>query len=331
MDTPKIALFANKNSPQLLALRDQISAEGAIPIVLDIALGTHGKNTVIMTDEQLIWGKQTFDDIAAVHIRCTAPNTPPALPPILNSRSYNDLRSQFLQEQELHATTISFFSQLAAHGKLVINPLTSAYIEHDTKAQLYAKLRANGFDAPITLSTNSSQVAQEFIERIEHVALKPAIGIGSTRTITPADLTRLDDLHTCAAMMQERIYGDTIRVHIVADTVVLALRILSDDSVDSRTNTSSFEFYQLPEEEENKIVQANRMLGLHYAAWDLIASQDGKRFVYLDCNPGPYIMWTGKEYSNAVLRQLAIYMITFAKTGSLEKASTQISAWKPKA
>ena len=70
-------------------------------------------------------------------------------------------------------------------------------------------------------------------------------------------------------------------------------------------------------------MRANRALGLHYAAWDIIESNDG-RYVYLDCNPGPYILWTGPEFSRAVMEQLAQYMLTYAKTGSVTQASAAV-------
>mgnify|MGYP003959330735 CR=1 FL=1 len=71
---------------------------------------------------------------------------------------------------------------------------------------------------------------------------------------------------------------------------------------------------KLPDEEEERIVKANRLLGLHFAAWDIIVSKTNNRYVYLDCNPGPYIMWTGPENRMYVFRQLANYMITYSQT-----------------
>ena len=46
--------------------------------------------------------------------------------------------------------------------------------------------------------------------------------------------------------------------------------------------------------------------------------------MYLDCNPGPYILWTGPEFSRAVLEQLGEYMIGYAQTGSVQQASARV-------
>jgi len=327
MSSPIIALFADKESVQLLALRDILSEEGATPLVFDIQLGSESSPRITLGDKRLFWDHVDFSYIDVIHVRCKAVNTPPVVPAIMNSAMYSEFRSQYLREQEYQSVTYSFFDRLTAAGKLVINPLTGAYIDHDSKAQFYQKLRAHGFAAPRTLMTNDPSQAIAFINEVGQAVAKPSVGIGSTRKITEEDLARLDELQVCPVLMQEFLNGDTIRVHIIGESVVLALRILSGGEVDSRTNPQGFEYIRLPELEEQKIVQANRTLGLHYAAWDIIATKDN-RYVYLDCNPGPYIMWIGLEYSHFVLKQLARYMLGYARSLSLIEAAGQVKQWK---
>jgi hypothetical protein len=91
------------------------------------------------------WGNVDFTDIAAIHIRCTAPRTLPVLPPVLNEATYTDYRHGYINEQALNAATYGFFEHLHLTGRLVINRLTSAYVDHNSKAQFYEKLRAAGF------------------------------------------------------------------------------------------------------------------------------------------------------------------------------------------
>ncbi len=329
MSTPKIALFANRDSTQVAALRDILLEEGVTPLVFDIQLGGTSAPQVVIQEGRIVWGQVDFADIDAVHIRCKAINTPAAVPAVLNTAAYAELRSQFLREQEYQSVTLSFFNRLVAQGKLVINPLTGAYIDHDTKAQFYVKLGAQGFAVPRSLMTDDPDRALAFIDEVSAVVAKPSIGIGSTRKVTEKDLERLDELRVSPVLLQELLVGDTLRVHIVGDCVVLALRVLSEEGqVDSRTNPQGFEYFRLPEAEEQRIVKANRVLGLHYAAWDVLATRDG-RYVYLDCNPGPFILWIGPEYTRAVLRGLAVYMLTYVRTHSLEEASRQVRPWRP--
>ncbi|MBF0587864.1 MAG: hypothetical protein HQL53_01925 [Magnetococcales bacterium] len=320
---PRIALFANHGSPQLEALRQQVEAQGGEPVVLDINLGGKRTPKLAIGAGELTWEGVDFSDIQAVHIRCTAPNTLPSLPPMLHEISHAEQRLVYLKEQAYSAATGAFFDHLHQLGRLVVNPLTSGYLDHDTKAQLYEKLRASGFPAPRTLTTNDPKQAEAFLRDYPSCVVKPSIGVGSTREVRPDDLIRLEEVRRAPVMFQERATGDVIRVHIVADRVVLSLRVISDGGVDSRTSTRRFEPHTLPEHQESQLVAANRMLGLHYAAWDIIASEDGS-YRWLDCNPGPYVMWIGADLVRLLFRELARYLVTFARSGSLEEASASV-------
>jgi hypothetical protein len=329
MSRPKLALFADRGSRQLGILADVVREEGGDPMVFDIQLGGLSASRVLLREHEAFWDGVDFGDIHAVHVRCAALNTPPTVPALLHGTAYSEFRSQYLKEQEYQATTQSFFHRLVALGKLVVNPLGGAYIDHDTKAQLYMKLGAQGFPVPRTLMTNNPQKALTFIRDIGDVVAKPAVGIGATRKLTEWDLKRLDELQASPVLLQEYVAGPTVRVHIVADQVVLALRVISEEGyVDSRTAPKTFEWMQLPEAEAQRIVRANRALGLHFAAWDVLEGDNG-RYVYLDCNPGPFILWIGPEHTRVVLRALARYMLTFAQTRSLEVSSAAVHPWHP--
>ena len=328
MSKPPIALFGNHGSKQVAAIREALVRVGADPRVFDIQLGGENRPDITMGGGRAVWGGVDFAKIQAIHIRCTSPNTLPALPPLLNASDHLEWRLGYVREQGFQSAIFSFFSYLISLGKLVINPLTKGFIDHDTKGQFYENLRASGFPVPITLTTNDPEQAEAFIREHEQVVVKPAIGVGSTRIVSQSDRERLGELRISPVMMQERSMGDTLRVHIVGDKVVLALRILSEGGVDSRTETKNFKFFQMPVEEAQRMVRANHHMGLHYAAWDIIDAGGGK-YVYLDCNPGPYVMWIGPDFVRVVFHQLALYMVTFAQTGSLEEAAKRVTPWQP--
>jgi predicted ATP-grasp superfamily ATP-dependent carboligase len=325
MDTPVIALFADRNSEQLACVAEAVRREGGEPKAFDIQLGGVSRSRLACGTQSLAWDGTDFTDIRAIHVRCTSPNTLPTLPPVLNAGFFNDWRGQFLREQEYQAATYGFFDELAARGKLVVNPLTSGYIDHNTKSQFFTKLDAWGFEVPRTLTTNDPAVAKAFIADVGEVVVKPAIGIGSARLITPADHQRFEEFRCCPVLMQERIRGRVARVHVVADTMVLALQIRAE-YVDSRTATAGFDYYAMPAAEQQRIVAATRRLGLQFAAWDLIVT-DGGKHVYLDCNPGPYILWIGPEFVTAVVTQLARYLVTYARTESLTAAAAAVEPY----
>jgi len=327
MTSPRIALFADQGSLQILEIRDAVAAEGGRPLVLDLQLGGRSAPDATVDPSRLRWDGADFTGIQALHIRCTALNTLPSLPPVMNRAMYAETQALYLREQEYQAVAYSFFEEFAARGGLVVNPLTGGFIDHDTKTQFYEKLRAHGFHIPASLTTNSPEQASAFIQAHGETVLKPAVGVGSTRLITGPELQDLDRIVYCPVLLQERVRGDTLRVHVVGDRVVMPLRIISE-GLDSRTETRGFEPISMSEREEERIVAAHRLLGLHYSAWDVIASEDG-RYVYLDANSGPYVMWIGPKYRTHVFRQLARYLVVFARTGDLRKASEAVEAWKP--
>lgn len=326
--TPEIALFANRGSPQTRALAEILTQMGVTAHELDIQLGGEGRSRTSLAEEAASWNGVDLTRVRAVHIRCTAPNTLPLLPPVLNQASHSELRSRYLREQEYSAATYAFFEGLARRGTLVVNPLTSAYLDHNAKAQFYEKLRAHAIPVPRTLTTGDPDAAAGFIAEVGEAVAKPQIGVGSTRLVTEDDQQRLEEVRRCPVMLQERIHGPTVRVHIVGDTVVLALKILSEDQVDSRTETRGFEYHELPGDTQQTLVRANRLLGLHYAAWDVI-SDDRDHYFALDCNPGPFIMWIGPDNVRSVLSELAGYLVRYAQTGSIDDASAGVRACPP--
>ena len=93
--------------------------------------------------------------------------------------------------------------------------------------------------------------------------------------------------------------------------MVLALRIIGE-GIDSRTDAHDFVEITLDPAEAVAIVRATRFLGLHYAAWDAIEGEDG-RLRYLDCNPGPFVMWLPEAARQNVFGALARYLIAFAE------------------
>jgi glutathione synthase/RimK-type ligase-like ATP-grasp enzyme len=188
-------------------------------------------------------------------------------------------------------------------------------------------MRAEGISFPSTLTTNDPARAAAFVKEMREVVVKPGIGVGSTRRLRDDQLQRTEDIALCPVTMQEFVKGYTYRVHVVGDTVVLTLKILNDQ-VDSRTMTKGFEYATLPEASQKALVRANRLLGIHFAAWDVLIGDDG-RAVCLDCNPGPYLMWIGPAFVRAVYGQLARYLIGYARTHSVAEASARVAPCVP--
>jgi hypothetical protein len=326
MGKPKIAVFGAKTDKQSRAFADAVGREGGEPLVLDMRLGTGATCEVTLGAGTASWGGVDCMAVGGYYIRALAPNTWPSLPPVLNPTSFCEYRLGYCREQEYQAFAYSFFDWLASQGKLVVNP-PSKYTHHNTKAQFYERLRAEGFAVPPTLTTNDRHRFTSFVGDLGKVVVKPGIGVGSTRLVFDDQIERVEELALCPVMMQEYIPGNTVRIHVVAETMVLALKVLGEQ-IDSRTLPKGFEYLELPKRATEDVVAATRSLGLHFAAWDAILTEDG-RAMLLDCNPGPYLMWIGDRNVRAVYGRLAAFMIRYALSGSRAEAAALVEPCEP--
>lgn len=140
MDKPRIALFGKKDDKQLLEVARAAEGEGGTPLLFNIGLAEAGAPPVVLGAHLCSWDGVDLANTESVYIRGMAPNTLPALPPLLNPTFYSEWRTRYVREQEYQAVTYSFFELLSAGGKLVVNPLSS-YVHHNSKAQFYERMR----------------------------------------------------------------------------------------------------------------------------------------------------------------------------------------------
>lgn len=323
MSRPRIALFSNRKNAQAQALAQAVAGRGGEAVPLDIKLGGKGRPLMSMGQDGFFWEGVDFSDVSVAHVVCKAYNTPVCAPPVMNIASFARLRADYLAEREFQAASMGFFQFFAARGGLVINPVSGVYVDHDAKTGFYEKLRAWGFSVPSSITTNDPEQALAFVRRCDQVVAKPSMGIGSTRLLDKTDLEFLEDVRLCPVLFQERIKGQTLRVHVVGKKAVCTVMV-EGEGVDSRTGDRRVSMFNLSREHEEEIVRANSMLDLHFSAWDAIL-EPGGRLVLLDCNPGPYILWIGLDLADKILEQFAVYMVTYGRTGSLEAAASAVS------
>ncbi len=321
----EITVFGKPDDKQALAFQSAVQAQGAAVTLLPMQLAGPEQPRVCADPENPVWAGHSLADTKAVYIRGMARNTLPTIPPVLNQTSLCEWRTGFVREQEYQAFVYGFFDCLRQRSTMVVN-MPETYTHHDTKAQFYERLRRAGCPVPQTLSTNVPGQASRFVKEHGRAVLKPSIGVGSTRIMHDTDLERLDEVRMCPVMLQEFIDGPTLRVHMVGGSVVLALEIEAE-GIDSRTGHQTFTYTRISEEAEKALATAMKILGLHFAAWDVIRAPDG-RYYLLDCNPGAYLMWIGEKYVRVVFDELARYMLTFANTGSMDEARKAVRVWQ---
>lgn len=311
----EIAIFApDSDDPQAMAVADAVRDRGAIAHIVPATVDS--EQTQLLAADCLVCNGVDLSRVRAVYLRSITLSTPTLVPGYLSRAEWAAYRARFMFEAQRQAFVFSILEALAEQQALVVN-VPHTYQAHASKAAMYLALSNAGFSVPETLMTSDPTVAASFVTQFPAVA-KPGAGIGSTRAVSEADQNRLHEVQRAPTLFQRKIEGTTIRVHVVGQQAVLALRIKSRE-MDSRTRPKGFSVVNLPPDVSQKIVAATHLLGAHFAAWDVLHSDDGGYFL-LDFNPGPYIMWIGETAARAVLAELATMLLTYGQTQSLEKA-----------
>lgn len=306
--------------PQSVTLFEEILDNGGCPLMVSLQdrMGEKIHEIGISKDEMFF--DIDLNSVKAVFVRCLNLDVPASIPPLLNQTEFHYWRAKFIKENIKMNVFFSLLDMLQRKGVLIVNKPES-FFHHNAKAQFFYKLAENGLPVPFTISTNDKKYFMKNSEGREFV-VKAAYGVGGTRKLKISDLKNKEELLYCPAIFQEEIKGNTIRVHTVGEKVVLALKIFADD-IDSRTETKGFEVYKLNEAHEKIIIEANKLLGIHFSAWDVIVAAD--KIFLLDCNTGPYIWWISPAYARFVMKQLAKFLTAYVNTDDLNKANKSTS------
>lgn len=299
------------SDPQSVTLFEELTSKGMNPYILPLKdQGKEVLHRVVLNDNEVFYGED-LSEVKAVYLRCISTDVPPVVPPLMNEMEFRMWQARYLKEELKQKVFSGLINILERRGALIVNP-PRTYFHHNAKAQFFYMLHKEGIPVPYTFSTNSLEFFCRHHSPENSFIIKAGYGVGGTRRLA-GDLAA-DELKYCPALFQEEVKGKTIRVHTAGDNVVLALRILSED-IDSRTDPGGFEEVRLSHEHEMLIARANRILGLHFSAWDVIVSSEGRLYL-LDCNPGPYIWWIGPYYSRIVMSALSRLMACYIDKGN---------------
>jgi len=177
------------------------------------------------------------------------------------------------------------------------------------QAQLISQL---GFSIPETLITNDPALVRDFCAQHGRVIYKSISGVRSiVQELTPADMTRLEQIRWCPTQFQAFVEGTNVRVHVIGQAV-FATRI-ETDTTDYRYATrqggeTELTATELSDELNDRCIRLAAMLELPFAGIDLKITPDGEVFCF-EVNPSPgytyYESHTGQPIALALARYLA--------------------------
>jgi glutathione synthase/RimK-type ligase-like ATP-grasp enzyme len=173
-----------------------------------------------------------------------------------------------------------------------VNPPGASYLA-DRKARQLAMAHALGLRVPRTAISNDADTVRSLAAEGVPLIYK-SIGNGAhpvtiTRPLLSADLERLDVLHNCPAIFQERIEARAdIRVTAMGDSLYAAEidSQAGDARLDWRLDHSvAMRPHRLDTQTETRLTGLMKSLGLAYGAIDLRLTPQGE-YVFLEVNPG---------------------------------------------
>jgi glutathione synthase/RimK-type ligase-like ATP-grasp enzyme len=202
--------------------------------------------------------------------------------------------------EENWRTTMVFFREKAeflmgllrrweALGVPLYNSLDAS--ERTRKPYQIARLAAAGLPVPATLWTNDPDEVRRFA-RGRRVAYKPISGGAATKELVERDLAdeRLARIARCPVTFQELLPGQDLRLFVLDDRVIAALRIdVAEGALDYRQNETGVERVPLEPGLEALARDAARAIGLRFTGMDWKQAADGSWRV-LELNPSPMFL-----------------------------------------
>lgn len=194
-----------------------------------------------------------------------------------------------------------FMNTWSEHSSaLIINRPSAVATNHSKLAQAIS-IRASGFLVPDLLVTNDQAKIREFLAHHGSVIYKSMSSVRSiVKELDPAMLDRVG--HLGPVLLQKRIVGDNVRVHVIEQTTVACT--VQSQAIDYRYAPSRIAPFDLPEEIAARCVQLTRQLGLVLSGIDLIMTPRGE-FHCLEVNPNPAFSYFDLSDDKTIARHVA--------------------------
>jgi|GEM_PF-666447 hypothetical protein len=318
----RLGIVGAPQDAQVKAVLAALRQQGVDVAVVD-PNGLHGGLAATSDGTHVSFGGDTFGDVAAWWVRGTVNPLPPTFEEGDQYVLFEDWFEEYMARRERMGFLLSWLVGLGYRGVPVVNPPEHAAAIQLKGFQLQAAV-ARGFEIPRTLTTNDPNAVRALVREVKDVIYKPSMGGGLARVLDAAALARLDHITRAPVTFQQHISGHNIRVTLVGDDIVSAVKIPSD-AMDYRADATYAAGDTLYDHAEMTPQQADvcravaRDVGLVVTGMDFIQRADGS-WVFLEANPAP--VWLDIEHKTGapVSRALAEHLLGLARAPTLLKA-----------
>jgi glutathione synthase/RimK-type ligase-like ATP-grasp enzyme len=213
------------------------------------------------------------------------------------------------------AATRGLVAALHASGRPVVNPPRPGSPDI-LKVHQLERLRAARLPIPRTLVTSDPREAAAFLEAVPDAIVKPVDGAAWCARADEERRRRLAAIRFCPAVFQERIEGEDVRVMVVGDEVVSAVRVVAaeaEGAADYRGTEryrrgDCYEEVALDRALERACVRAAAACGLEFSAIDLRRSPRRGAF-FLECNSSPWYGPVEHALGHPISAKLARHLV----------------------
>ena len=310
----RIAILGENSDLQVQAVSTALGALGAEVLCLspNCLDGSHG---VAVLEGDLLVDTAAFDDVGALWVKqlplpfhaCAG-----AGPPAESGDRLFELQTQVREKLQL---VLSWLCELEDRGTVVVNPARSG-AHFIFKPYQLARMRRAGVPVPRTLYTTSPEAALAFRKEVGPCIVKPIAGGAYTRDFDDVEVQdTLELIRKSPVVVQERIFGEHVRVTIVGDEIVSAV-VIGSPALDYRTDpdyhsNAHYDEARLSDEGKRIALAAAQASGLTYTGIDIL--RNGDRHVVLECNTSPIYLDIERRMGHAISQGIAAYLVACAK------------------
>lgn len=212
-------------------------------------------------------------------------------------------------------TLLSLLLTMENAGVTMFNPSSKSQLSRRKPYQI-SVLQGISCPMPDTLVSNDPLAAAEFIKATGDCIIKPAAG--GSLTLSANELLakgKLSGLREAPAIIQQRIFGDDLRVIVVADQVVSTVAVgVPENSIDFRgekqyqSGEVNYRAVELPAAIQEKCVDAVRALGLKYSGIDIKYTTDDQ-YYFLECNSSPIYLDVEYKMEHPITKYLCTALL----------------------
>lgn len=248
--------------------------------------------------QQITWQGQDISpaNINAVLVCAQAPDIPTEAAFRTSSHQHLNWDHWFQHyglQRDRSDTLLSLLLMYEQAGIPLFNPPSQTLLSRRKPYQLH-QLQTIGCLLPASLVTNDPAQAKRFIDEHGACIIKPAAG--GSLTLSANELLaqdQLDKLTTAPAIIQQRIYGEDLRVVVIDNTVVSCAAVgVPTGTIDFRGEQTyqqgkiTYQAISLPPLVEAQCRRAAAVLGLRYTGIDIKYTPQGEYYL-LECNSSP--------------------------------------------